>query len=218
MSQVELSAKVRPETGKEAAGRLRRQNMIPAILYGGDSQGNLVLAVDNTQIISILKKEGKNALINLKFEGEKQTDTVIIRDIQTHPVKHFIIHVDFLRISMDKLIEVTVPVHVTGEAIGVKLYGGILELVSREINIQCLPAKIPEFISVDVSGLAVGKSIHVSDIQLPEGVLATDSPEQIVASVVEKIAEEKAAPKLEEAAAGTEAAAEAPKAEEKETK
>jgi large subunit ribosomal protein L25 len=213
MEQVVLTAQLREERGKGAARKLRKQELIPAVLYGG--KGNMTdtlsLSLNRKDVITILKDEmGANAILRLKLEGVKKRAerNIIFREIQLHPIRHEILHVDLYEISMDKTLHVEVPIELVGQATGVKDQGGILEHNLRSLNIECLPNDIPEHIVVDVSPLKLGKSIHVSDLQVPEGSKVLDDPEQMVVMVAEKPTEK--APVGEEiteaeAEAGTEA-------------
>jgi large subunit ribosomal protein L25 len=207
-----VTARLREERGKGAARRLRRQDLIPAVLYGGKNGGeSLPLTISHKEILKILKhKVGAMAVLQLKLEGVKkrQQRNVIIREIQTHPVRHEILHLDLYEVAMDKLVQVETSIELTGQPVGVKEQGGILEHNLRSLNIKCLPGQIPDHILVDISRLELGKSIHVADLQVPEGVTVLDDKELVVVSVIEKptekvpVAEGEAA--AEEAAAPTE--------------
>ncbi len=147
-------------------------------------------------------------LSQLEIQGlkEKSKRNVIFREIQLHPVRHDILHIDLYEVAMDKVVQVEVPVALIGQAVGVKDQGGILEHNLRSLNIECLPGQIPGHIDVDISQLELGKSIHVADLQLPDGSKVLDNPEQLIASVIEPSKVE--APVAEEADAAEEAAAE----------
>ncbi len=189
MEQVVLTAYPRDGRGKEIARKLRAQGLIPVVLYGGkDKNSNLSLSINYKDALKILKSEmGMGTISQLDLEGveEKRVRNVIFRDVQLHPVKHNILHIDLYEVSMDKSLQVEVPIELTGQPVGVKEQGGILEHSLRSLNIECLPGQIPGHIEVDVSELNLGKSIHVAELQLPEGVKTLDNPEQVVVSVVE---------------------------------
>lgn len=155
----------RESSGKNESRRLRRAGKIPAILYGADKDP-VPLVVDPDQIERILHSEsGANTLFRLGLAGTEKQRHVMIREYQVDPVKGQLIHADFVRIKMDEVIEVSVPVRLVGEAVGVKVDGGLLEHVTRSVDISCLPTNIPEHIDVDVSNLKIGESIKVSDLQ-----------------------------------------------------
>jgi large subunit ribosomal protein L25 len=162
-----LEATIRTTIGKNEARRTRAQGMVPAVVYGAASEGGtrdaVSIAVEPKALLKILHSEaGANTLISLKLEG---VDTkVLVKDFQLDPIKHTVLHADFYRVAMDRTIEVTIPVIVKGDAKGVKLQGGILEFVRREVEIECLPADIPEHIDIDVTELLVGQGIRVRDI------------------------------------------------------
>jgi len=142
--EVVLEANRRDEFGKNNAGRLRRQGQIPAVLYGGASGKAESVAVDPKNLLRILHSQsGVNTLITLKIDGASDT-RVLVKEYQLHPVLQQLLHADFYRVAMDKVLRITVPVHLTGEAKGIKLQGGVLDFVHRELELECLPADIPE--------------------------------------------------------------------------
>jgi len=156
-----LEATVRDTIGKNEARRTRREGKVPAVIYGaGDTTA---IAVDPKALLKILHSEaGANTLISLKLGG--QDAKVLVKDFQLDPITHQVLHADFYRVAMDRMIEVTIPILVKGEPKGVKQQGGIIEFVRREIEIECLPADIPEHIDVDVTELMVGQGIRVRDV------------------------------------------------------
>jgi large subunit ribosomal protein L25 len=160
---VMLEAVERGGRGKNAARRLRAGGRIPAVLYGGEQPGGTAIEVDPKALLRILHSElGANTLISLKMAGGDAR--VLVKEYQRDPVSHKLLHADFYRVAMDKAIRVTVPVVTRGEAPGVKQQGGILDFVHREIDIECLPADIPEHVEVDVSELMIGQNIRVRDV------------------------------------------------------
>lgn len=202
---VILEAVKRNTFGRNEAGRLRRAGQIPAVLYGGGGEG-VALAVDPKSLSRILhSKSGVNTLISLKYDGAADT-RVLVKAYQLEPVGHRLLHADFYKVAMDKAITVTVPVHLTGEAKGVKAQGGVVDFVNRELEIQCLPADIPEHINVDVTELMLHQGIRVRDLAAPENKwkAVTDGDLLLVHVVMPKV-EEVVAP-----AEGTVAAAAAP--------
>jgi large subunit ribosomal protein L25 len=159
-----LEAQARDTFGKNEARRTRRGGRVPGVLYGGDGKGATPIAVQPKALLKILHSEaGQNTLISLKLAGAGD-NRVLVKDFQLDPVTHEVLHVDFLRIAMDKLLQVTIPIIVHGEPKGVKQQGGVLEFIRREVVIEVLPADIPEHIDVDVSELMLHQGIRVRDI------------------------------------------------------
>jgi large subunit ribosomal protein L25 len=185
MEWVALAASERRVFGKEKCKKLRVSKEIPAILYGGE-EGNIPLALNPLDLKKALERGGgENVIINLTIhrDGEEMVRTVMVKDIQSHPTRGEYLHADFLRISMEKMIRVDVPVTLHGEPLGVKLKGGILDHVLREVEVECLPAAIPEALVADISLLDIGDSVHVRDLMVIEGVKVLANPEMVVAAV-----------------------------------
>ncbi|MDD5542517.1 MAG: 50S ribosomal protein L25 [Acidobacteriia bacterium] len=187
-----VKAQIRSQRGTRAARRLRREGLIPAVLYGA-SKETLSLVVNPKEITTILNSPtGYNSIFTLEVEGHPKQN-VLIKDWTFEPVRSTLLHADFFRIAMDKPIDVKVPVRTVGEAKGVKLEGGILEIVLREIEISCLPSDIPDHIPVDVSELTFGKNIRVGDLQVDSRVKIISDPGLTVAHITtvkeEKVAE-----------------------------
>jgi len=198
MEKVSLEAEIREKTGTGSSGRLRRIGYLPAILYGG-KEAPQSLIVNNKDLKKALSTEAReNVIISLKV-GDK-TRTVIIKDLQTDPVKGDLLHVDLYQISLKEKLKASVPIEVRGEAPGVK-EGGILQHRLREIEVECLPTEIPEFIPVDVSGLSIGDSLHVKDLRVTGDLKILVDGEESVISVVPPTVEEVAPPTPEEVAA-----------------
>lgn len=202
--EVKLKASLRTEKGKGAAKRFRHSEMIPAVYYGRKIE-TVPLLVNVRDFKSAMATEaGSNVLINLEIEGElpdflKGRQTVIVKEIQRHPVRGDILHVDFHKVIMSEEIQAAVPIILVGEAAGVKL-GGVLQQPIREVNVKCLPKYIPEHIEVGVSELEIGDNIHLSDLPAVEGVEFLDDPEEILVSVIPptKVEVPVAAPEEEE--------------------
>ena len=192
MAENPLSAEARSDTGKGANRKLRVAGKIPAVVYGKGRPSQSVV-LDPHALETLLQKSGAglNTLIDLSVAGK--TDTVLVKELQRHPVTGRPLHVDFFQLDLTQKITVSVPIHFTGKARGVE-FGGILDHPLREIEVECLPRAIPEFIEVDVSALDVGHSIHVSELRLPEGVEVKTDASLPVASVVLPAAEVEAAP------------------------
>jgi len=183
MAEIVVTAKNRTDRGKNAARRLRRQGLVPGIVYGGKG-GNVAVAVDPKSLQKVLRSEaGRNAILKLDIAGQGAANA-ILKSWQIDPVKENFLHADFYRIAMDVAIRVTVPIHAVGEARGVKVDAGILELVVREIAVECLPGDIPERIDVDVSDLGINQSLRVSDVKVPAKVKVLEAADQVVVHVV----------------------------------
>ncbi|MCM8761008.1 MAG: 50S ribosomal protein L25 [Candidatus Omnitrophica bacterium] len=238
MEKVVLKASVRKGIGKAAAKSLRKKGVIPANVYKG-AGGALSIQVSEEDLNEVLHtKAGENVIITLKISGGESVKdkTVLIKEIQREPIKDSILHVDFNEISLTETLKVNVPLAAKGEAVGVKVDGGILEHVMWELQVECLPTEIPEKIEVDVSNLKIGDAIYVKDIAVPSGIKVLNDPELIAiivkAKKVEVPKEEVAAeaatePELirkkkeeveEEGAGVTEAPAKEAAKEQKETK
>jgi large subunit ribosomal protein L25 len=198
-----LEAAARESFGKNEARRTRRQGRVPGVLYGGGREATPI-SVDPRALLKILHSEsGANTLISLKLAGSGDA-RVLVKEFQLDPVTHQVLHADFYRVAMDRMLEVTVPVTIKGEPKGVKQQGGILEFVRREVVVSCLPADIPEHIEVDVSELMMHQGIRVRDIATnPKWKPMTEGDAMLVHVIM---------PKAEEAAATAEAAVAAPAA------
>jgi large subunit ribosomal protein L25 len=158
-----LEATQRDTFGRNNAGRLRRQGRIPAVLYGGAGTQGTPVAVDPKELLRILRSSGANTLISLNLPGSG-TAKVLVKEYQLHPVRQELLHADFYRVAMDKVLQVTVPIHLTGEAKGVKQQGGIVDFVHRELEVECLPADIPESITIDITNLMLHDGVRVRDV------------------------------------------------------
>jgi large subunit ribosomal protein L25 len=195
-----VEAKPRQASDKNAARRLRRTGAIPAVLYGAGKEPRAI-SVDPKQINRILRTgSGHNTIIDVSLDGEQAKAMIV--DWQYEPIKGALLHVDLKRIAMDQMLELSVPIQLKGEAVGIKTQGGVLDFVLREIEIECLPADIPGHIECDISGLVFGQPIRVSDLPRLEKVRYLTEPSQLVAHIV--TIKEEVAPTPE--AAATEAA------------
>jgi large subunit ribosomal protein L25 len=202
--EATLEAQRRDTFGRNNAGRLRRDGKIPAVLYGGASTAGEPVAVDPKALMQILHSDsGVNTLISLKLEGTGDA-RVLVKDFQLDPVTHKLLHADFYRVAMDKVLRVTVPVHLTGEPKGVKAQGGVIEFVNRDVAIECLPADIPEHLTVDVSELMLNDGIRVRDLDTGGKWKAVTDGDLLIVHVI--------APKVEAEPAPAETAAAAPAA------
>jgi len=205
MAEIVLSAENRESRGKGPARRLRTKGLIPAVVYGGTSDPESV-AVDPKTLLRVLKSEsGRNTILSLDFGGGKKT-SAILKSWQVDPIKERFLHADFFRIAMDVAIRVTVPIRTQGEARGVKVDGGILELIMRSVEVECLPGDIPEHIDIDVSNLRIHDALRVSDLPPNAKVKVLQAAEQVlvhVISVKEEAAPTPGAAEGEAAAAAT---------------
>jgi large subunit ribosomal protein L25 len=203
-----LEAVRRDRFGRNEAGRLRREGRIPAVLYG-EAKAAEPIAVEPKALMHILRSEGGvNTLIALKVDGKGDT-RVLVKEYQIDPVGHHLLHVDFYRVAMDKVLQVNIPVHLTGEAKGVKAEGGIVDFVHREIEIECLPANIPQNIVVDISELGLHDGVRVRDLPGSDKWKVLSDADMLIVHVVAPKAEAEPAP-AEGAAAAVAGAPAAP--------
>jgi large subunit ribosomal protein L25 len=173
-TSFELIAEFRDDQGKGASRRLRHAGRVPAILYGGQREAR-ALSLDHTKLqLALANEKFYSSIMQLKV-GD-QTQSAILRDVQRHPWKNQVVHIDLQRVYENETIRLTVPLHYTGEAAapGVKTEGGMMSHLKNELMVECLPKDLPEYLDVDVSGLHLNQSLHVSDIKLPAGVVAVE--------------------------------------------
>jgi large subunit ribosomal protein L25 len=186
-SEFEINAQTREDAGKGASRRLRRTAQIPGVVYGGKSEPKMISLSHNELMLHLEHEAFYSHILSLKVDGK--AEQVILKDLQRHPAKPLVLHADFQRVSAGTKLRTTVPFHFIGEdvAVGVKK-GGVVSHSISSVEVGCLPKDLPEFIGVDVSGLDIGDNIHLSELQLPEGVeilaLAQgDDQDMIVVSV-----------------------------------
>jgi large subunit ribosomal protein L25 len=183
-----IEVQPRNETGKNANRRARAAGKIPAVVYGGGKE-SVAIAVDRKTLVDLMKgHSGENPIFLLKL-GDKERHAMI-RHTDVDPLSRHVIHIDFQRVLMDQKIRVAVPVELTGTAVGVKVEGGMLDFITREVHIECLPGEIPKHLEVDVTELHIGQHVAVKDIKLPEGVTLLDEPDKVLASLGHGRAEE----------------------------
>lgn len=169
-TSFELVAEFREMHGKGASRRLRRSGKVPAILYGGEADAR-PLSLDHQKLVIMLDNERfYSTILNLKVGDQSQA--AVLKDVQRHPFRNAVLHVDFQRVDENEKIRISIPLHFKGEAIapGVKSQGGIVSHMRTEVEISCLPKDLPEFVEVDISGLSINESIHLSQLKIPDGV------------------------------------------------
>lgn len=191
MDLIELKTKIRTTTGNGPARRLRMSGQIPAVLYGQKTEP-VLLSVNKSDLEQVFKKGGiGQVILNLVIQknGETTTRPAMIKELQTHPLSRNFIHIDFYEIKMDQKITAKIPVVTTGTAKGVEL-GGILQIIRRELEVECLPLAVPESIEIDISDLDIGDSIHVGKIRLEGEIEFLEDDNYTVVTVL--------SPKMEE--------------------
>jgi len=179
MDNKVLEATLREKTGKGPARRYRMQGYIPAVMYG--YKGTKRIAVRRAEFESIFEEIGEHSIITLNLNDKEKVD-VIVKDYQIDPVRKSLIHLDFLEIESGKELRTEIPIKIVGESKGVKK-GGILEEFLREIEVECLPKDLPEYIELDISDLDLGDSFHVSDLKVKEGIKILSSPDQVILTI-----------------------------------
>jgi large subunit ribosomal protein L25 len=190
---ITVTAEVRASRGKNEARRTRSAGNIPAVVYGA-FQDAVSIAVNPKELNRIIRSStGLNTIFNLSIAGGETTPVMVV-DQQVDPLKGHLLHADFKRIDLTKRIKITVPVHTEGEAAGVKVQGGLLEVISRAIEIECLPDEIPEGFTVNVTELMIGQSKRASDVALAGSMKLISAPDSVIAHVVAMRAEEVVAP------------------------
>ena len=178
---LNIEVNPRPETGKNANRRARAAGKIPAVVYGGGRE-SVAIEVDRKTLLDTMKGHSGETPIFLLKLGDKERHAMI-RHMEVDPISRQVIHVDFQRVMMDQKVRVAVPVELVGTAVGVKTEGGMLDFVTREIHIECLPGDIPKHLEFDVTNIHVGQHVEAKDFQLPEGVVLLDEPEKVIASL-----------------------------------
>jgi large subunit ribosomal protein L25 len=197
MDIVEIEARPREVCGSRACRRLRREDLVPAVIYGRDAP-NVVLSITRSDLEHLVRE--RTFIVSVSWDGQRENAQ--ITEIQYDALGDDIIHVDLVRISLSEVVTVSVSIEIHGEAAGIA-EGGALDQVLHELEVECLPTAVPENLRVEVAGLAIGDTLRVADIKLPEGARALDDPETVVVTVVapQELAEEEDALLGEEAMA-----------------
>ena len=201
MPTTVIEAQMRTPGGKNVNRRLRKSGIIPAVIYGPKKQP-MAISVDPHTIRSVLHSEtGRNTIFTLDVDGSKQNNAMV-KDYQLDPVQGDLIHVDFIQIAMDRRLELTVNIELVGEPEGVKIDGGIMDFVTRSVEVECLPSDIPESIKVDVGGLKINDYVRVKNLDVDSKVKILSDPDVVVVTIIPPVKEEEKP--AEEAAAETE--------------
>ena len=199
MSPLNIAVEPRPATGKNANRQSRSRGKIPAVVYGGGKE-SVSIEVDRKTFVDMMKGHvAENPIFLLKL-GDKERHAMI-RSLQHDPVSRQVIHIDFQRVMMDQKVRVTVPIELTGTPVGVKTEGGLLDFITREVHVECLPGDIPKHLDLEIGKLHVGQHLEAKDLPLPSGVELLGDPERVILSIAHSRAE--AAP-TEEAAEAAE--------------
>jgi large subunit ribosomal protein L25 len=213
-TSFELVAEFRETQGKGASRRLRHEGKVPAILYGGHSEARALTLSHQKLLIMLENERFYSTILNLKV-GD-QTQAAILKDVQRHPYKNAIVHIDFQRVEDNQKIRISIPLHFVGAAVspGVKSQGGLVSHMRNEVEVSCLPKDLPEFIEVDMSGLSLNESIHLSQLKIPDGVelLALAKEDAAVVAIHSPRAEEPEPTTVVAGAAPAEGAVAAPAA------
>ncbi len=202
MDNVNIVAHKREVTGTRATKRLRKQGLIPGVIYGHGKEAVLIAVEPHALREALSTDAGTHAVLNVTLEGQKRGHKAIVKDLTLDRVKSNVIHVDFQEIRLDEMIETTVAIHFEGESAGVKL-GGMLDEATREVTVKGIVTAIPEHLTIDISGLDIGSTLKVADLEVPEGIEIQDDPEEVLCSV---LAPRKAVEGEEEAEEAAEAA------------
>lgn len=195
MENIELKAQLRTTKGNGPARAMRRDGRVPAVLYGPTTEPNMI-SIGARDFSNILKQGSiGRSIINLEIDGVKGTKATMVKELQTHPMSQNVLHVDFYEVDMTRKIKVNVPVTTTGKSVGVEL-GGMLQIIRRELEVYCLPNEIPQTITIDITDLEIGDSVHVNDIETEGGV---EIPHEVNFTVLTILSPKKAEEEVEEA-------------------
>ncbi|MES1242442.1 MAG: 50S ribosomal protein L25 [Acidobacteriota bacterium] len=189
MSELTIDVQKREKTGKGPNRRARSGGLIPAVVYGG-GKSSVSIQIDRKSMLDLMKKAGSENpiyLLKLTEGGERHA---MIREVQIDPISRQVLHIDFQRVLMDQKIRVQVPVELVGVAYGVKTQGGVLDFVTRDVQVECLPGDIPKQIELDITGLHATQHAEARDLKLPGGVTLLDEPDKVIVSITHAKAEE----------------------------
>ncbi len=184
MNELTIEVHKREETGKNANRRLRATGTLPGVLYGG-GKDSVPIQLDRAVLHKLLKEGGENAVFLLKLAGTKDSRHAMVRHLDVQPVSRQIQHIDFQRVMLDQKVKVQVQVSLVGEPVGVKTEGGVLDFVTRSVEVECLPTEIPSSLDVDVSELHIGQHIEISDLEVSDNIEIVDDPSRVVLSVAQ---------------------------------
>ncbi|HWM89970.1 MAG TPA: 50S ribosomal protein L25 [Thermoanaerobaculia bacterium] len=191
MSDMTIEVHKREKTGKGANRRARSGGLIPAVVYGG-GKDTIPIQIDRKSMLDLMKKAGSEHPVFLLKLGDNQRHAMI-REMQTHPISRQVLHIDFQRVMMDQKIRVQVPIELVGTSYGVKTQGGVLDFVTREVEVECLPGDIPKQIELDVTELHTAQHVEAGALKLPEGVVLHDAPDKVIVSVAHSRVEDEGA-------------------------
>ena len=200
-SQLSIEVETREALGSRESRRLRRADLIPAVVYGG-GRDPVAIQVPRRDLLELFKKAGsEHAVFLLKLAGTGKERHCMVRELEKDPVTRQVIHVDFQRIDLKEKVRVEVSVELVGTPVGVKTEGGIVDFISRHVEVECLPTDIPQHLVADISGLHIGQHLEVQHLAIPEGVVAMVEPERVIVAVSAprklEVTEEEAAELLE---------------------
>lgn len=183
MNELSIEVHRRTESGKNVNRRLRASGLVPAVVYGAGKE-TVPIQIDRKKVIELLRSgAGENTIFLLQLAGVAQQRHAMIRELQVHPISRQILHIDFQRVLMTEKVRVEVPIVLMGTAVGVKTDGGMLDFVSREVEVECLPGKIPPHLDLDVTALHVGQHVEAGKLDLPEGVVLITDADRVIVSV-----------------------------------
>jgi large subunit ribosomal protein L25 len=183
MERVKLVVQQRDDTGSRTARRLRKQGLIPGVLYGAGKPGSAIAIVDRALYEAIGTEAGTHAVLDVTFEGQKRTHTVIVKDMQVHKVKNLVTHVDLQEIKLSDPIETTVTVQFEGTPHGVTM-GGLLDITEHEVSVSGLPTDIPEHLTFNVEALDVGEHARIGDLEVPEGITILNDADDVLCTIL----------------------------------
>jgi large subunit ribosomal protein L25 len=178
--RVSLDVRVREERGSAAVRRMRREGLVPGVVYGGNAEPTAIAVADRELRKALMTDHGLNAIMDVTLDGE--TRPVILKEFQRDPISGRVSHVDLVVVRLDRPIQTSVSVELTGDSVGAR-EGGVLQQVAREVTVEALPMEVPDRIEADISGLAIGDSLRLGDLPVSEGVRFVDDEETVIATV-----------------------------------